>query len=104
MHIQDPGIREWIRRRLETRQHKHSTARAVQVALLRALLEAESFEIFLHTPYVGQKRFSLQGAETLMVALATILHNCPHRGVEENFMCMAHPGPLHLLPDFLRES
>src|SRR5213083_1549010 len=54
MHIQDPHIREWNRRRLETRPHKHSTPRAVHVALLRALLEAESFEIFLHTRYVGQ--------------------------------------------------
>src|SRR6266567_4095816 len=52
----DPRVREWIRKRLETRPHKHSTPRAVQVALLRALLEAESFEIFLHTRYVGQKR------------------------------------------------
>src|SRR5437764_5739011 len=69
MHIQDPRIREWVRRRLETRPHKHSTARTVQVALLRALLEAESFEIFLHTRYVGQKRFSLQGSESLMVIL-----------------------------------
>src|SRR5213076_3231289 len=42
MHIQDPRVREWIRKRLETRPHKHSTLRAVQVALLRALLEAES--------------------------------------------------------------
>src|SRR5438874_4880530 len=82
MHIQDPHVREWIRRRLETRPHKHSTPRAVQVALLRALLESESFEIFLHTRYVGQKRFSLQGAETLMVALETILHKCPDGGDE----------------------
>ncbi|PYI58704.1 MAG: 2-oxoglutarate dehydrogenase E1 component, partial [Verrucomicrobia bacterium] len=56
MHIQDPRVREWIRKRLETRPHKHSTLRAVQVALLRTLLEAESFETFLHTRYVGQKR------------------------------------------------
>src|SRR6266576_3307258 len=60
MHIQDPRVREWIRKRLETRPQKHSTPRAIQVALLRALLESESFEIFLHTRYVGQKRFSLQ--------------------------------------------
>src|SRR6266480_1895542 len=69
MHIQDPRVRDWIRKRLETRPHKHSTPAAVQVALLRALLEAESFEIFLHTRYVGQKRFSLQGSESLMVVL-----------------------------------
>ncbi|PYK11000.1 MAG: 2-oxoglutarate dehydrogenase E1 component, partial [Verrucomicrobia bacterium] len=62
MHIQDPRLRDWIRKRLETRPHKRSTPAAVQVALLRALLEAESFEIFLHTRYVGQKRFSLQGS------------------------------------------
>ena len=101
MHIQDPHIREWIRRRLETRPHKHSTPRAVQVALLRALLEAESFEIFLHTRYVGQKRFSLQGAETLMVALETILHKCPEGGVEEICMGMAHRGRLNVLANFL---
>jgi 2-oxoglutarate dehydrogenase E1 component len=104
MHIQDPRIREWIRRRLETRPHKHSTPREVQVALLRALLEAESFEIFLHTRYVGQKRFSLQGAETLMVALDTILHKCPDGGVEEISMGMAHRGRLNVLANFLRKS
>src|SRR6476659_5175100 len=104
MHIQDPHIREWIRRRLETRPHKRSTPRAVQVALLRALLEAESFEIFLHTRYVGQKRFSLQGAETLMVALETILHKCPDGGVEEICMGMAHRGRLNVLANFLRKS
>src|SRR5258708_11290702 len=93
MHIQDPHIREWIRRRLETRPHKHSTPRAVQVALLPALLAAESFEIFLHTRYVGQKRFSLQGAATLLVALETILHNYPDRGVDTKFFGMAHHWP-----------
>jgi 2-oxoglutarate dehydrogenase E1 component len=104
MHIQDPRVREWIRRRLETRPHKHSTPRAVQVALLRALLEAESFETFLHTRYVGQKRFSLQGAESLMVTLDTILHNCPEGGVEEICMGMAHRGRLNVLANFLRKS
>src|SRR5437016_4867431 len=104
MHIKDPHVREWIRRRLETRPHKHSTPRAVQVALLRALLESESFEIFLHTRYVGQKRFSLQGAETLMVALETILHKCPDGGVEEICMGMAHRGRLNVLANFLRKS
>ena len=71
---------------------------------LRALLEAESFEIFLHTRYVGQKRFSLQGAETLMVALETILHKCPDGGVEEICMGMAHRGRLNVLANFLRKS
>src|SRR5947207_7129275 len=104
MHIQDTHIRDWVCRRLETRPHKHSTPRAVQVALLRALLEAESFESFLHTRYVGQKRFSLQGAESLMVILDTILHKCPEGGVEEICMGMAHRGRLNVLANFLRKS
>src|SRR5881394_293542 len=104
MHIQDPRVREWIRKRLETRPHKHSTPRMVQVALLRTLLEAESFETFLHTRYVGQKRFSLQGAESLIASLDTILHRCPDGSVEEICMGMAHRGRLNVLANFLRKS
>src|SRR4026207_554400 len=104
MHIQDPRVRDWIRKRLETRPHKLSTPAGVQVALLRALLEAEAFEIFLHTRYVGQKRFSLQGSESLMVILDTILHKCPEGGVEEICMGMAHRGRLNVLANFLRKS
>src|SRR6266487_2771475 len=104
MHIQDTHIRDWVCRRLELRPHKHATPRAVQIALLRALLEAESFEIFLHTRYVGQKRFSLQGSESLMVILDTILHRCPEGGVEEICMGMAHRGRLNVLANFLRKS
>src|SRR6202048_2539003 len=69
MHIQNTRIRNWVLHRLESRADKYSTARQVQVALLRTLMEAESFEVFLHSRYVGQKRFSLQGAESLMVIL-----------------------------------
>jgi 2-oxoglutarate dehydrogenase E1 component len=104
MHIQNTIVRDWVCCRLELRPHKHATPRAVQIALLRALLEAESFEIFLHKRYVGQKRFSLQGAESLMVILDTILHKCPEGGVEEICMGMAHRGRLNVLANFLRKS
>src|SRR6195256_6272711 len=104
MHIQNTRIRNWVRHRLESRPDKRDTPRNVQVALLRALLEAESFEIFLHTRYVGQKRFSLQGSESLMVILDTILHRCPDAGVEEICMGMAHRGRLNVLANFLRKS
>ncbi len=104
MHIQNTRIRNWVRHRLESRPDKHSTPRQVQVALLRALLEAESFEIFLHSRYVGQKRFSLQGAESLMVILDTILHKCPGSGIEEICMGMAHRGRLNVLANLLKKS
>jgi 2-oxoglutarate dehydrogenase E1 component len=104
MHIQNTRIRNWVRHRLESRPEKQATSRQVQVALLRALLEAESFEIFLHARYVGQKRFSLQGAESLMVILDTILHKCRDAGIEEICMGMAHRGRLNVLANFLKKS
>ncbi|MEY2530396.1 MAG: 2-oxoglutarate dehydrogenase component [Verrucomicrobiota bacterium] len=104
MHIQNPRIRNWVLHRLESRPNKRETPRNAQIALLRALLEAESFEIFLHSRYVGQKRFSLQGAESLMVILDTILHKCQGSGIEEICMGMTHRGRLNVLANFLRKS
>src|SRR5438128_460573 len=104
MHIQNTRIRNWVLHRLESRPDKHSTPRQVKVAILRALMEAESFEVFLHSRYVGQKRFSIQGAESLMVILDTILHKCPPAGVEEICMGMSHRGRLNVLANFLKKS
>jgi 2-oxoglutarate dehydrogenase E1 component len=104
MHIQNTRIRNWVRHRLESRADKYSTPRQVQLALLRTLMEADSFEVFLHSRYVGQKRFSLQGAESLMVILDTILHKCPPAAVEEICMGMAHRGRLNVLANFLKKS
>src|SRR5947208_198424 len=104
MHIQNTRVRNWVLHRLESRPAKLDAPRAVQMALLRVLLEAESFETFLHAHYVGQKRFSLQGAESLMVILDVILHKCPDAGVREICMGMAHRGRLNVLANFLKKS
>jgi 2-oxoglutarate dehydrogenase E1 component len=104
MHIQNPRIRNWVLHRLESRPAKLDAPRAVQMALLRVLLEAESFETFLHAHYVGQKRFSLQGAESLMVILDIILQKCPGAGIKEICMGMAHRGRLNVLANFLKKS
>src|SRR5256714_11740548 len=104
MHIQNTRMRNWVLHRLESRPDKHSTPRQVKIALLRALMEAESFEGFLHSRYVGQKRFSLQGAESLLVILDSLLHKCPTVGVEEICMGMAHRGRLNVLANFLKKS
>src|SRR5256885_11765632 len=103
-HIQNPRVRDWVRHRLESRIFAPPPSSEIQVALLRALLEAETFEVFLHSSYVGQKRFSLQGAEGLMVILDTLLHKCVSDGVEEICMGMAHRGRLNVLANFLRKS
>ena len=104
MHIQNTRIRNWVLHRLESRPDKRQTPPKIQIALLRALMESESFEMFLHSRYVGQKRFSLQGAESLMVILDTVLHRCPSVGIEEICMGMAHRGRLNVLANFLRKS
>ena len=62
MHIQNIRVRNWLRERIEARPFDAPAGRDFQIALLRELLEAETFEHFLHTKYVGQKRFSLEGA------------------------------------------
>src|SRR5438874_7937344 len=92
MHIQNTRVRNWVLHRLESRPAKMETPRAVQVALLRTLLEAESFEVFLHGHYVGQKRFSLQGAESLIVILDTILNKCAVAVILEICMAMTYRG------------
>src|SRR5213076_1323658 len=103
-HIQNTRIRDWVRHRLESRIFAPPPSPEIQVALLRSLLEAETFEVFLHSSYVGQKRFSLQGAEGLMAILDTLLHKCASDGVEEICMGMAHRGRLNVLANFLRKS
>jgi 2-oxoglutarate dehydrogenase E1 component len=103
MHIQDPRVRNWIRDRVENRRQEHQGDAAQHRAILRQLYEAETFEHFLHTRYVGQKRFSLEGAESLLVILDTILQRCEPSGVEEIVMGMAHRGRLNVLANFLNK-
>src|SRR3954466_3453970 len=103
-HIQIPRVRNWVRHRLGSRPAKDGAAREREIAILRTLLEAETFETFLHTRYVGQKRFSLQGAESLMVILDGVLQRCSRHGIEEICMGMAHRGRLNVLANFLKKS
>ncbi len=104
MHIQNPYVRNWIRERVENRPAPSSVPVEEQKAVLTELLKAEGFERFLHTRYVGQKRFSLEGGESVMVILDTLLQNAPARGVREIAMGMAHRGRLTTLANFLNKS
>ncbi len=103
MHIQDPRMRNWIRERIENRGNGNRADVALHKAVLRQLYEGETFEHFLHTRYVGQKRFSLEGAESLLVILDTILQRCEMHAVEEIVMGMAHRGRLNVLANFLNK-
>jgi 2-oxoglutarate dehydrogenase E1 component len=103
MHIQDPGMRNWLRERIENRGDGKKKDAALHRAILKQLYEGETFEHFLHTRYVGQKRFSLEGGESLLVILDTILQRSEYAGVHEIVMGMAHRGRLNVLANFLNK-
>jgi 2-oxoglutarate dehydrogenase E1 component len=104
LHIQETEIRRWLQARMEPRRNQPNFARAQKIRILRRLHKAELFEHFLHTKYAGQKRFSLEGGETLISALDTIVERCPEVGVDEIVMGMAHRGRLNVLASILRKS
>ncbi len=104
MHIASSKVRNWVRDRIEAWPETPAPEPAAQRVILGHLLAAEAFERFLHTRYVGQKRFSLEGGETLMPLLETILARCPSLGIQEIVMGMAHRGRLNVLANFLKKS
>jgi 2-oxoglutarate dehydrogenase E1 component len=102
-HIQNREIREWVAARVETRRRADRNEASMHREVLGKLYEAETFESFIHTKYVGQKRFSLEGGESLMLSLNAILEKCPSLGVLEIVMGMAHRGRLNVLANFLHK-
>lgn len=101
MHIQDPATRDWVRDRVE--QPDSERERTSHYRILRTLHKAELFENFLHTTYVGSKRFSIEGGESLMVALSEILRRSPGEGIKEIVLGMAHRGRLNVLANFMKK-
>ncbi|HEY1049357.1 MAG TPA: 2-oxoglutarate dehydrogenase E1 component, partial [Prosthecobacter sp.] len=103
MHIHHPEVRAWLLARIEERDLEAKPTPKEQVDALRWLLEAETFERFLHRRFVGQKRFSVEGGESALVALETIFEMMPSLGGKEIIMGMAHRGRLSVLANFLRK-
>jgi multifunctional 2-oxoglutarate metabolism enzyme len=102
MHIQDPDQKRWIQ------EHVEGVSAAVtpdeQHHILDRLNAAEVFERFLHTRYVGQKRFGLEGAESLIVILDTMFDEAARAGTLEAVMGMAHRGRLNVLANIVGKS
>jgi 2-oxoglutarate decarboxylase len=95
MHIQDPAQREWIQEHVEKPYLKPSHDE--QMRILGKLNEAEAFETFLQTKYVGQKRFSLEGGESTISLLDSVIQDAAHADLEEVVIGMAHRGRLSVL-------
>ena len=99
MHIQDPEERRWIASRVE--RHHEKPAPDEQKHILNRLNAAEAFETFLQTKYVGQRRFSLEGSESLIPLLDEILQACATEGLDEVVIGMAHRGRLNVLANIV---
>ena len=104
MYIRKPEKVEWIKNRLHINQNHPNFSEGDKKHILKKLNEAVTFENFLHTKYVGQKRFSLEGGESLIPALDTLVESAADKGVEEFVMGMAHRGRLNTLINIFGKS
>ena len=103
LHIQETEKRCLIQSKIEPNLNQPSFPHEEKLRILRKIIQAEEFENFLHTRYVGQ-RFSLEGGESLITALDSIFQKCPDEGVEEIVMGMAHRGRLNVLANVMGKS
>jgi 2-oxoglutarate dehydrogenase E1 component len=104
IYIRNPEEIKRIQNRLNINQNQPNFSKEQKIHILEKLNEAVSFESFLHTKYVGQKRFSLEGGESLIPALDALIENAVEKGVKEFVMGMAHRGRLNTLVNIFGKS
>ena len=104
MYIRKPEEVEWIKNRLHQNNNTPTFDVNQKKHILHKLNQATAFESFLHTKYVGQKRFSLEGAESLIPALDALIEKGAELGVEEYVMGMAHRGRLNVLANIFNKT
>ncbi|MFD0863499.1 2-oxoglutarate dehydrogenase E1 component [Sungkyunkwania multivorans] len=104
MYIRNPDRVKWIQNWLNVNDNRPTFSAEEKKHILRKLNEAVSFESFLHTKYVGQKRFSLEGNESLIPALDALVEKAADKGVKQFVMGMAHRGRLSVLTNIFGKS
>ena len=101
MHISDTEQRQWLQQRLESVQSRLQADTSQRTRILERLTAAEGLERYLHTKYVGQKRFSLEGAESLIPLMDHLIQHGGRKGVKDAIIGMAHRGRLNVLVNTL---
>ena len=104
MYIRKPEVVEWIQKKLGVNDNQPKFSAEEKKVILNKLNQAVSFENFLHTKYVGQKRFSLEGGESVIPALDALIERAAEKGVEQFVMGMAHRGRLNVLANIFGKS
>jgi 2-oxoglutarate dehydrogenase E1 component len=101
MHASDPAVKRWVQERLESTLSAPPVSAEGKRNLLQQLTEAEGLERYLHTKYVGQKRFSLEGGDSFIASMDELVHHAGEAGVQEIVVGMAHRGRLNLLVNIM---
>jgi len=104
MYITDPVKVKWLKERLESNKNQPNLSAAEKKQALNKLNQATVFENFLHTKFIGQKRFSLEGLECLIPCLDTIIEYGASKGVQHFFLGMAHRGRLNVLVNIFNKT
>src|SRR5262249_3805093 len=97
MNIQVPEQKRWLQQRMEPQANNWPLESDTRIRILRNLIAAEEFEHFLHSRFVGQKRFALEGGETAVAILEEVLERASANNVHEIVIGMAHRGRLNIL-------
>ncbi len=101
MHASDPAVKRWVQERLESTLSAPTFAADRKRHILQQLTEAEGLERFLHTKYVGQKRFSLEGGDSFIASMDEVVNHAGESGVQEIVVGMAHRGRLNMLVNIM---
>src|ERR1041384_3346732 len=101
MHGEDPAIKQWLQQKMESTENTASLSREEKLRILARLTDAETLETFLHRKYIGKKRFSLEGGESLIPLLDWLIEEFSKIGGEEIVVGMAHRGRLNVLVNVL---
>lgn len=101
MHISDVARKRWLQERIESARGRFGVSTDLKKKLLKRLTDAETLEKFLHTRHVGQKRFSLEGGESLIPLLDQVIERCARHGAKEIVMGMAHRGRINVLANIM---
>jgi 2-oxoglutarate dehydrogenase E1 component len=97
LHIQNKSMRRWLIQQMESTRNRPSFSPEKKRIILEDLVSAEEFEHFMHTAFIGQKRFSLEGAEVVIPALHHVVDSAPSMGIKELILGMTHRGRLTVL-------
>ncbi len=103
-HVQEPGRKNWIQRKLEETQNTSPLSPEERLQIFEKIAAAELFERFIHTKFLGQKRFSLEGSEAIIPMLDVMVEDSPSHGIVEIVFGMAHRGRLNVLSNIMGRS